>query len=156
MTVPEFSQSVQDLSNSPHGMVSAMEAPNLLSAWTEPSSYHNPPVLSPIQLNPANSLFLHESPPDLSPVCENPSSSPLRQQIPPNLSSPQQNPPFFFLLFPLPSLVCRGFVQTFLSLHTVQTHSQDSCLSWLHLLYSWERMLKLNYVLLLIGILHDY
>ena len=100
MTASDFSQSVQALSNSPHGVVSTMEAPNLLSAQMEPSGYQNPPMLSPIQPNPPSSLLLHEIPPDLSPVCENPSSSPFRQQIPPNLSSPQQNPSLFHPFIP--------------------------------------------------------
>ena len=100
MTAPDFTGSVQDLSSSPHSMVSSMEAPNPLRGWMEPSNYQNPPMLSPIQPNPLSSLFLHENPPDLSPIHENPLSSPFRQQIPPNRPLPQQNPSFFHPFIP--------------------------------------------------------
>ena len=62
----------------------------------------------------------------------------------------------FIPLFLLPSLVYRGFVQTFPFLWAIQTHFQDSCLIWLHLLYFWEMMWELSYILLLIGILCDF
>ena len=149
---PGFSQSVQDLSNNPYGVASTMDAPSLQSAQMEPSGYQNSPVLSPIEPNPPSSVLPHENPSVLSPVHENPSSSPFRQQIPPSQSPPQQSSSFFIPLFLQPLLVYRGFVQIFPSLQAVQTHFQDSCLIWLHLLYFWETMWKLNYTLLLIGI----
>ena len=52
MTASDLSGSVQDLFGSPHGVVSSVEVLNLPRGQTEPSSFQNPPILSPIQPNP--------------------------------------------------------------------------------------------------------